>query len=260
MNILFLGDIIGNPGRKAVKSLLPSVIKDHSVDMVIANGENAAGGFGITESVAEELFYNGVDVITSGNHIFDKKDVIPYLDQVDRLIRPMNYPEDVPGKGVTTLTIKNVKVAVLNISGLVFMEPITCPFKKILEELDKLDKDIKVKIVDFHAEATSEKMCMGWYIDGKVSAVIGTHTHVPTADERVLTNGTGYITDIGMTGPYDSVIGITKESALRRFLTHMPVRFDIAKKDVRLSGALLTVDPDTGKCTEIRRITVPMEI
>jgi metallophosphoesterase (TIGR00282 family) len=254
-----LGDIIGSPGRKAVKSLLSSFINDHSVDIVIANGENAAGGFGITEQVAEELFINGVDVITSGNHIFDKKEIINYLDGTDRLIRPANYPGGVPGKGVTIIPVKDTKAAVINIAGLVFMEPILCPFETIINELNRLPEDIKIIIVDFHAEVTSEKCCMGWYLDGKVSALLGTHTHIPTADERILPNGTGYITDAGMTGPYDSVIGIKKENALKRFLLHVPVRFDTAKKDIRLCGVFLDIDDNTGKCMGIKRIEIPVD-
>jgi metallophosphoesterase (TIGR00282 family) len=254
-----LGDIIGSPGRKAVKSLLPQFINERTIDMVIANGENAAGGFGITEPVADELLSCGVDVITSGNHIFDKKDVLTYLNETDKLIRPANYPDGVHGTGATVVDIKGNKAAVINISGLVFLQPLQCPFKTISEELEKLHDDIKIIIVDFHAEATSEKMCMGWYLDGKVSAMIGTHTHVPTADEKVLPKGTGYISDAGMTGPYDSVIGVNKETALKRFLLHMPVRFDTAKGDVRMCGVLLSIDDETGKCLEIERVDIPLD-
>jgi len=260
VKVLFIGDVIGNPGRKAIKSLLKDFVQENSVDLVIANGENAAGGFGITESVAEELFYNGIDAITSGNHIFDKKDVLTYLDRSDRLIRPLNYPEDVPGKGVTVFTVNSTKVAVLNISGLVFMTPIRCPFRTIDAELAKLPDDIKVKIVDFHAEVTSEKSCMGWYLDGRVSAVLGTHTHTPTADARVLPKGTAFITDVGMTGPYDSVIGVHKDSAMRRFLLQMPTRFTTATGDIRLCGALVTVDVSTGKSLAIERIELRMDV
>lgn len=256
MNLLFLGDIIGSPGRRAVKSLLKRFIKDNSVHVVIANGENAAGGFGITEGIAEELFDCGIDIITSGNHIFDKREVIEYLMKNDRLIRPANYPEGVPGVGSTTLSTKFGKVAVINISGTVFMDALNCPFRTMDNELAYLPDDVKVIIVDFHAEVTSEKMCMGWYLDGRVTALIGTHTHVQTADERVLPEGTGYITDAGMSGPYDSVIGVKKDIALKKFLTMMPIRFDTAKNDVRLCGVLLNVDETTGKCLEIKRISI----
>jgi metallophosphoesterase (TIGR00282 family) len=259
LNILFLGDIIGNPGRKAIQSLMPKTIKKHSIDLVIANGENAAGGFGITENIADELFYLGIDVITSGNHIFDKKEILSYLKENNRLLRPANYPDAVPGTGVVVLNTKNIKVAIINISGLVFMDPLLCPFNTVKNELGRLDEDVKIKIIDFHAEVTSEKICMGWYLDGLVSAVVGTHTHIPTADERVLPKGTGYITDIGMTGPYDSVIGVKKDIALKKFLTRMPIRFDTAKGDIRLCGVVLNIDDETAKCTEIKRVNVPME-
>lgn len=260
MNVLFIGDIIGSPGRKAVKSLLPAYVKDNSIDLVIANGENAAGGFGITEQIAEELFCSGIDVITSGNHIFDKKEVLPYLKTADRLIRPLNYPDDVPGKGVTIITINDNKVAILNISGLVFMEPIKCPFETIDKAIAALPKDVTIRIVDFHAEVTSEKSCMGWYLDGRVSAVLGTHTHIPTADARLLNKGTGYITDVGMTGPYDSVIGVKRESALRRFLTHMPTRFTTATGDVRLLAVILKINEKNGRCTDIQRVEINLGV
>jgi len=260
LNILFLGDIIGSPGRRAIKSLLPKVVEESAIDMVVANGENAAGGFGITENIAEELHELGVDIITSGNHIFDKKEVHRYLDSSERLIRPANYPDVVPGVGAVVVKHNSLQldVAVINISGVVFMEPIGCPFYTIDKELDKLPDSVKVIIVDFHAEVTSEKICMGWYLDGRVSALLGTHTHVPTADERILPQGTGYITDVGMTGPYDSVIGVKKDIALRKFLTRMPTRFDTAKKDIRLCGAIMQIDNENGKCLDFKRVSYSM--
>ncbi len=258
MNILFLGDIIGSSGRKAIKSLLGAAINEFSIDMVIANGENAAGGFGITKKIAEELFDYGIDVITSGNHIFDKREILDYLPLCEKIIRPANYPEEVPGNGTYIFSINGFQAAVINISGVVFMDSLNCPFRTVTRELEKLPESVKVKIIDFHAEVTSEKMCMGWYLDRKVSAVIGTHTHVPTADERVLPNGTGYITDVWMTGPYDSVIGVKKDIALKKFLTKMPIRFDMAKKDIRLCGVLVTIDDDTGRCHAIKRVSIPL--
>ncbi len=258
MNILVIGDIIGSAGRNAIKALLPKLTKKYSLDLIVANGENAAASFGITEKIAEELFSRGIDVITSGNHIFDKKDIIEYLCKNDRLLRPANYSVHVPGVGSVVLSTKSGKVAVINISGRVFMDPLRCPFETVSDELERLPDDTKIIIVDFHAEATSEKVCMGWYLDGKVSAVVGTHTHIPTADETLLPKGTGYITDLGMTGPYDSVIGVKKEAALEKFLTFMPKRFETAKGDVRLCGVVVKVDNDSGKCLEIERVSVSL--
>ena len=252
MRILFIGDIFGRPGRNIVKDRLPGLVKDHAIDLVIANGENSAGGFGITGSLAEDLFELGIDVITTGNHIWDKREIIDYFQMADgnqhsmarRLLRPANYAPDLPGWGVYEGRKKDVPYAVINLQGRVFMASNDDPFRVA----DKLLKDIKAKIifVDMHAEATSEKLSLAWYLDGRATAVVGTHTHIPTADERVLPGGTAYITDVGMTGPYDSVIGVQKELIIARFLNNMPARFEAATGDVRLCAVVVDCDEATG--------------
>ncbi|HHD10958.1 MAG TPA: TIGR00282 family metallophosphoesterase [Deltaproteobacteria bacterium] len=254
MRILFLGDIIGKPGRQAVKRLLPALRKRYNPALVIANGENSAGGFGITEDVYAELIGEGVDVITSGNHIWDRKEVLNFIDNADRLLRPLNYPEGSPGTGVRVFRKDDVEIAVVNLCGRAFMENIDCPFRAASRCLDGLGEKSPVIIVDMHAETTSEKIAMGWYLDGRVSAVIGTHTHVQTSDERILPKGTAYITDAGMTGPVDSVIGMKKELVIKRFLTQMPVRFEVATGRLELQGVVLEIEPSTGKATHIERI------
>lgn len=259
MRILFIGDIFGRPGRTIVKDRLPELVRDHAIDLVIANGENAAAGFGITPPLAEELFELGIDVITTGNHVWDKREIVDYLQMADgnhsvahRLLRPANYPSDMPGWGMYQGRKKDVSYAVINLQGRVFMAANDDPFRIA----DQLLKEVKARIVvvDMHAEATSEKMSLGWYLDGRVSAVIGTHTHVPTADERVLPGGTAYITDVGMTGPYESVIGVKKELVVGRFLNNMPVRFEPATGDVRLCAVVLDCDETSGRAREIRRV------
>jgi 2',3'-cyclic-nucleotide 2'-phosphodiesterase len=260
MRILFIGDIFGRPGRSIVKERLPAVVKEHSIDLIIANGENAAAGFGITPPLAEELFDLGIDVITSGNHIWDKREIIGFFEQADgnlhsparRLLRPANYPPGMPGWGLYQGKKNNISYAVLNLQGRVFMASNDDPFRVA----DQLLKEINAKVifVDVHAEATSEKMSLGWYLDGRVTAVVGTHTHVPTADERVLPGGTAYITDVGMTGPYDGVIGVKKELILERFLTNMPGRFEPASGDVRLCAIVVDCDETSGKAREIKRL------
>jgi 2',3'-cyclic-nucleotide 2'-phosphodiesterase len=262
MHILFIGDIFGRPGRTIVKERLPGLVKGHSIDLIIANGENAAAGFGITPSLAEELFELGIDVITTGNHIWDKREIIGYFESADgnphsparRLLRPANYPPGMPGWGIYQGTKNDVPYAVLNLQGRVFMAANDDPFRMA----DQLLKETKAKVVlvDMHAEATSEKMSMGWYLDGRVTIVVGTHTHIPTADERVLPGGTAYITDAGMTGPYDGVIGVKKELILERFLTNMPSRFEPASGDVRLSAIVVDCDEATGKAREIKRLLI----
>jgi len=264
MRILFIGDIFGRPGRAIVKERLPGVVNDHSVDLVIANGENAAAGFGITPSLTEELFDLGIDVLTSGNHIWDKREIIEYFHAADgnphsparRLLRPANYPPGMPGWGMYQGKKKDVPYAVVNLQGRVFMASNDDPFRIA----DQLLKDIKAKVVvvDMHAEATSEKISMGWYLDGRVTAMVGTHTHVPTADERVLPGGTAYITDVGMTGPYESVIGVRKELILDRFLTNMPSRFEPASGDVRLCAIVVDCDETTGRAREIKRVMISL--
>ncbi len=255
--ILFIGDIFGQPGRHAVKEKLPELVQEFSPQLILANGENAAAGFGITPPLVEELLDLGIAVLTSGNHIWDKKEIIPYLaGHADgRLLRPANFPAPAPGHGLYVgKTPLGVPYAVLNLQGRIFMPSLDCPFRTADALLATLPPEIKIRIVDVHAEATSEKLALGWYLDGRVTAVVGTHTHIPTADERVLPKGSAYITDLGMTGPYDSVIGIEKEPVIKKFLDQMPARFEVARGDVRLSGTLIEADPADGRALSIRRI------
>lgn len=255
MKILFIGDIVGKPGRDAVKKGLPDIVNKLKIDFVIANGENAAGGFGITQSVGEELFSLGIHVLTSGNHIWDKKEAVTYIAKEDRLLRPANYPPDVPGCGSIVLKSSNEhKVAVLNLSGRVFMSQMDCPFRTARQEIEKLKKQTPLIIVDIHAEATSEKSALGWFLDGEVSAVIGTHTHVQTADETILPGGTAFISDVGMTGPKDSIIGVRKEQIIQKFLNQIPVRFETAKGEAILSCVVIELNPKTGSSTSIQRL------
>ena len=257
MKIMFIGDIVGKPGRKAVRELLPKLIGDYSIDLVIANCENAAAGFGITREIVEELFDSHIDILTSGNHVWDKKEIIEYIGDYEALLRPANYPAGVPGTGSVVIpTAAGNNVGVLNLAGRIFMQPIDCPFTKAKSEIEELRKKTKVIIVDIHAEATSEKRALGWYLDGEVSAVLGTHTHVQTADEEILPKGTAYLSDVGMTGSFDSVIGVKKEAVIERFLTGMPNKFDTAKGDIRLQAVLLDIDSATGKANSIERISV----
>jgi 2',3'-cyclic-nucleotide 2'-phosphodiesterase len=255
VNILFIGDIVGKPGRKGVRELLPDLIARFQVDLVVANGENASGGIGISIKGADELLSNGIHVLTSGNHIWKKKEIVPYIQQNPDLIRPANYPTGTPGHGwVIKETRSGVRVAILNLLGRVFMEAVDCPFRRALEEREKFIKETPIVLVDFHAEATSEKMALGWFLDGKVSAVLGTHTHIQTSDERILPQGTAYMTDVGMTGPTDSVIGVKKELAIERFLTQMPHKFEVANRELVLEGAVISIDSETGKAKKIIRI------
>jgi metallophosphoesterase (TIGR00282 family) len=260
LRILFIGDIFGRPGRNIVKDRLPALVKQFSIDLVIANGENSAAGFGITPALAEDLFELGIDVITTGNHVWDKREIIDYFQMADgnehsmarRLLRPANYPAGMPGWGFYQGQKNGVPYAVMNLQGRVFMASNDDPFRTA----DQLLKAASAKVifVDVHAEATSEKISLGWYLDGRVTAVVGTHTHVPTADERVLPGGTAYITDVGMTGPYDSVIGVKKELVVDRFLSGMPTRFEAASGDVRLCAVVVDCDETTGKARKIERI------
>lgn len=257
MKVLFIGDIIGEPGRKMVRAQLRGLVETHRPDLVIANGENAAGGFGITPDIADELLFIGIDVLTSGNHIWNKKEIEPYLTKQDRLIRPANYPEGNPGFGSVVVTTHSAgDAAVLNLEGRVFMSNLEDPFRVAVREIEKLKKQTPVVIIDFHAEATSEKIALAWHVDGKASAVIGTHTHVQTADERVLPGGTAFITDAGMTGPTDSVIGVKKEQAIARFLYQTPHRFEIPKGPVHLDAVVIDIDSATGKAKSIERIQI----
>ncbi|MCK4501984.1 MAG: TIGR00282 family metallophosphoesterase, partial [Desulfuromonadales bacterium] len=255
MKLLFIGDIVGRAGRKALVDHLDRLIDRHFVDLVVANGENGAAGYGLTSSVLQELFNAGVDVVTTGNHIWDKKEIMPILDRESRLLRPANYPPGLPGRGSGIYeTAAGIKVGIMNLEGRVFMKNLDCPFRAADELLEEMKQVTPIVMVDFHAEATSEKEAMGYYLDGRVSAVIGTHTHVQTADEQILAGGTGYLTDVGMTGSRDAIIGNQKKNALDRFLLQLPVRLEVAKKDPLLCGVLLTIDEKTGCCEAIERI------
>jgi len=256
MNILFVGDIFASPGRRIVADHLQDIIETNRIDLAIANAENAAGGFGITPAIAEELLALGLDVLTSGNHVWDKRELYDYFARQPRLLRPANYAGS-PGSGVVVRRARNgVDCAVINLQGRTYMPDTDCPFRKADQILRDLDPGVKVRFVDFHAEVTSEKMAMGWYLDGRVSAIVGTHTHVPTADTRILPGGSAYQTDVGMTGSYDSVIGVKKELILQRFLTALPVRMEAAKASPELHSVILEVDEVTGKAISMRRHTV----
>lgn len=258
IKILCLGDVFGRPGRRLVRDLLPSLVGRRQIDLVIANGENASGGLGLTPSGADELFDSGVDVLTSGNHIFKHQEIIPYLETRDRLIRPANYPSPGPGRGSTVVrTAGGVAVGVINVLGRVFMEALECPFRATDREIAAVRAaGAEVIVVDVHAEATSEKKALGWYLDGRVGAVLGTHTHVQTADETILPNGSCYISDIGMTGPHDSVIGMKVDRVIERFLTGRPTRFEAAKRGLRLEGVEIWLEAGTGLSKKIERIQV----
>ena len=254
MKLLFIGDIYASPGRRIVAQYLNEIVSREKIALVIANAENSAGGFGITPSIAEELFSLGVDALTTGNHIWDKKEVYEYFPREPRLLRPANYPEELPGKGLYIAKARNgVEVAVMNLQGRTYMPATDCPFHKIDRMLAEIPAGVKVRFVDFHAEVTSEKVSMGWHLNGRVSAVVGTHTHIPTADERILSGGTAYQTDVGMTGAYDSVIGAEKQLAMKRFLTGTPVRLETAKGGVELHATIVGVDETTGKANSIQR-------
>src|ERR1700757_3613110 len=262
MRILFIGDIFGRPGRTIVKDRLPGIVRERGISLIVANGENSAAGFGITPSLAEELFELNIDVITTGNHVWDKREIVDYFQMVEgnghgparRVLRPANYPADMPGSGVYQGFKGKVPYAVINLQGRVFMASNDDPFRTAAALLQKIDA--KEMRVDMHAEATSEKISLAWYLDGRVTAVVGTHTHVPTADERVLPNGTAYITDVGMSGPFDGVIGVKKELVLAKFLNNMPVRFEAASGDVRLCAVVIDCDERTGRARSIERVMV----
>ncbi len=257
MNLLFIGDIFASPGRRVVAEQLPEIVSAEHIDLTVANVENAAGGFGLTPLVAQELFSMGLDVLTSGNHVWDKRELHEYLDRQPRLLRPANYPPKLPGQGVyVALARDGVEVAVINLQGRVHLPATDCPFRKADEILAALDPAIKVRLVDFHAEVTSEKVAMGWYLAGRVSAVIGTHTHIATADTRILPGGTAYQTDAGMTGAHDSVIGMDKDQVLRRFLTATPVRLEAARGKVELHAVIVEADSGTGKAVSARRLSI----
>jgi metallophosphoesterase (TIGR00282 family) len=261
--MLFIGDIVGEPGRRAVKILLPKLREQHALDFVIANGENSAGGSGITPKMADEIFSAGVDVITSGDHLWDQKEVMELLQNEPRFLRPLNYPANVPGHGSGIFEIKNSKlkiqnpvlIAVLNAQGRTFMPPLENPFSLAAEEVKRLREQTKIIFVDFHAEATSEKIAFARMLDGQVSAVVGTHTHVQTADEQIFPDGTAYLTDAGFTGPHESVLGREIQPVLMRFRTAMPQRFEVARNDVKLQGAVIEIDNASGKSVKIQRVS-----
>jgi 2',3'-cyclic-nucleotide 2'-phosphodiesterase len=255
VNLLLVGDIVGRPGRELVRRGLRAVIGAHDVDLVIANAENAAAGFGVTKDIGDSLLEAGVDVMTSGNHIWDKKEALDYIKAEPRLLRPANFPAGVPGRGsYVAQTGDGRAVGVINAMGRVFMQPLDDPFAVVLREIESIRHRTRVIIVDFHAEATSEKIAMGWHLDGRVTAIIGTHTHVQTADERILPKGTAYLTDVGMTGPHDSIIGMEVEPSLARFLTGMPAKFEPATGNARLNAVLVEADERTGRATRVARI------
>ncbi len=259
MKVLFVADVVGQPGRRAVKELVPVLRQRHAVSLVIANGENAAGGSGITVNTARELFDADVDIMTSGDHLWDQKEVTDLLASEPRFVRPLNYPKGVPGQGSAIWQIANQPpVAIINLQGRTFMQSIENPFKAVLVEVERLQRSARIIIVDFHAEATSEKVALARMLDGRVSAVLGTHTHVQTADERIFPGGTAFLCDAGFTGPHDSVIGREIEPVIQRFLTNMPQRFEVAKGNVLLQGALVEVDEASGRALTIQRVSEPL--
>ena len=259
MRLLFVGDVVGRSGRTAVTERLPNLKRDWKLDCVIVNGENAAGGFGITEPIYNEIIDAGADVITGGNHSWDQREALVFIERAPRLIRPLNYPPGTPGRGMAIVEAANgARVLVINLMGRVFMDPLDDPFAAAERELSAcpLKGAADVIVVDIHCEATSEKQAMGHFCDGRASLVVGTHTHVQTADERILTQGTAYMSDVGMTGSFDSVIGIDKDNAIRKFLTQLPVKFEVPKKDMRVNGVVIGVDENSGKALSIERISI----
>jgi 2',3'-cyclic-nucleotide 2'-phosphodiesterase len=254
LNVLCIGDVFGEPGRKALAHFLPRLRAELEVDLVVANVENAAAGFGVTPALARGFLGGGIDVMTSGNHIWDRKEIIEYIVRENLLLRPANYPTGTPGVGSVVVKAGVHRVGVLNLQGRVFMSPIDCPFAVADAELSRLRSETAIIVVDMHGEATSEKQAMGWYLDGRVSAVVGSHSHVQTADERLLPGGTAFLTDLGITGPFDSVIGVDKELAIQRFRTGIPNRFEPAKGRVRVQGAVVRIDPETGRALAIERV------
>ena len=257
MKILFIGDVVGKPGREILRRAVPHLVERHGIDLAIANVENAAGGRGVTREVAEEILAAGIDVMTTGNHVWDKKEALEYIRVQPRLLRPANFPAGAPGRGrYIARTRGGEPAAVVNVMGRIFMNPLDNPFAVVREEIEAVSSEARVVVVDFHAEATSEKLAMGWHLDGKATAVLGTHTHVQTADERLLPQGTAYITDVGMTGPHDSIIGVQVRPVLRRFLDGLPAKFDTATGDPRLNAVVIAADPETGRAGAIERVSV----
>jgi metallophosphoesterase (TIGR00282 family) len=257
VKILFIGDIFGKPGRELTQRAIPALVAQHGIDLVIANVENSAAGFGVTGDIAETILRSGVDVMTSGNHVWDKKEVLDYIPRQPRLLRPANFPAGAPGRGTWVgQTRTGEPAAVINIMGRIFMQPLDDPFAVVLKEIETARRKTRVIIVDFHAEATSEKVAMGWHLDGRVTAIFGTHTHVQTADERLLPKGTAYLTDVGMTGPYDSIIGVTVEAALGRFVSGLPAKFEAATGPARLNAIVISADAASGRALGIERLNL----
>lgn len=254
-----IGDVVGKVGRKMMPQVLPTLRQDKDIDFIIANAENAAGGFGLTHKIAEELFSSEIDILTSGNHIWSKKEVYQLLEEDGRILRPLNYPVGTPGEGSVVLRHEDKTLGVINLCGRVFIEALDCPFRAVKDELGKIQDKTKNILVDIHAEATSEKLAMGYFLDGKVSAVIGTHTHIQTADERILPGGTAYLTDVGMAGPLNSIIGIKTDIILKRFLTRLPIRLDVAKGKGQFCGVVIEIDPATGHAQGIERIQMEVD-
>lgn len=254
MRIMLTGDVVGRPGRRAFREYTPRLRSEKGIDVVIVNGENAAGGKGLTRRALDELYSGGADIVTSGNHIWDKKDVLEFIDREPFLIRPANYPEGTPGKGSCIYPFKAKNIGVLNLSGRTFMPPMDCPFQKAEGILREMTPDCDILLLDFHAETTSEKMAMGWYLDGRVNAVVGTHTHIQTADERLLPRGTAYLTDLGMVGPWNSVLGVDADRIIYKFTTGMPVRFELAEGPCVYSAAIVEIDDRTNRTSGIERI------
>ncbi|WP_408011040.1 TIGR00282 family metallophosphoesterase [Pseudalkalibacillus sp. A8] len=256
MRILFIGDIVGSPGRSMVETYLPKLKSKYQPTLTIINGENAAHGRGITEKITKNLKQWGAHAITMGNHTWDNKEIFNFIDDVPQMVRPANFPEGTPGQGYTFVKINDIEVAVVNLQGRTFMPPLDCPFRKADEILDEVKNRTPFIFVDFHAEATSEKQALAWYLDGRVSAIVGTHTHVQTSDNRVLPGGTAYISDVGMTGPYDGILGMSKEAVLKKFLTNLPVRFEVEIGREQLSGVIIDLDRVTGLAKSIKRIQI----
>lgn len=254
MRVLMIGDIVGNAGRRAIAENIKGIKEEYHIDFIIANGENAAGGNGITQKIANELFSYGIDVLTMGNHVWDKKEIFDFIDKEERIVRPANYPPSTPGKGYNIFTKNGYEIGVISVSGRVFLSDLDCPFRVSKQIIDEMRKITNLIFVDFHAEVTSEKQALGWYLDGEVSALCGTHTHVQTADERLLSKGTAYITDLGMTGPRDSVLGVETEIIINKFITQLPNRFEVAKGLYQFNGVVIEVDNETGLANSIIRI------
>ncbi|MEW6625013.1 MAG: TIGR00282 family metallophosphoesterase [Bacillota bacterium] len=254
MKVLFVGDVVGRPGRYILKKFIPQIKEEHKIDIIIANGENAAGGHGITYQVANELFDCGVHMVTLGNHAWDKKEIMDFIDTEERIIRPENYPACTPGRGYKIISKNYLEIAIINLQGRVFMQPLECPFRTMDRIIEKISGRTNIIIVDFHAEATSEKAALGYYLDGRVSAVVGTHTHIQTADEKVLPKGTAYITDVGMTGPSESILGVKIENIITRFLTQLPNRFDVATGRSQLNAVVIDINNQTGSAVNIMRL------